>query len=275
MPENFANRGPLHSALREMQSIITNPRLLAVFGIIVLVFTVTGPFGTLEAMGFAQRLGYWFGAQATSWTIAIFSITVADKLFGERISSEPLRVLATGAVAGVPVSLAALLSSYDLWMDGRWPGTGEVARVFFTSIPLTIGFSALSWLVLGGREAAATATSAAAPPVQETEVPSILTRLPAEKRGPLIRLSAADHYVEIVTANGTGLALMRLVDAIAETAPVDGVQVHRSHWVALSAVSRLQTSEGKSRLILNDGVVLPVSRALAAGLRTRLVARRK
>jgi hypothetical protein len=286
MSGNFAKRGLLHSALRETQAIIANPRLLAVFAVIVVVFAVTGPFGTLETMGLAQRLGYWFVAQATSWTVAIFSIHVADRLFGARIRPEPLRVLVTGAAAGVPVSLAALLFGGDLWADGGGLEPGEAARVFATSIPLTMGFSVLSWLVLGGREASLADPdadagfasrgehAAHAKPKAAPAVPDILMRLPPEKRGPLMRLSAADHYVEIVTSRGSDLVLMRLGDAIAGTAPVEGLQVHRSHWVALSAIAGVQTTNGRTRLLLQDGSTLPVSRALAGEVRARLEARR-
>ena len=46
------------------------------------------------------------------------------------------------------------------------------------------------------------------------------------------------NYVEVWTERGTHLVLMRLSDAIRETAGENGLQIHRSHWVALGAVKR-------------------------------------
>ena len=67
--------------------------------------------------------------------------------------------------------------------------------------------------------------------------PRLLERLPQEICGNLLRISVHDHYVEVATDRGTARLLMRLSDAIGEVDSVDGLRVHRSHWVARSAVS--------------------------------------
>ena len=54
--------------------------------------------------------------------------------------------------------------------------------------------------------------------------------------------------------------LLRLADAIAETDGVEGLQVHRSHWVARRAISGLLRGRGKVALWMSDGAVVPVSR---------------
>nr|WP_282558860.1 LytTR family DNA-binding domain-containing protein [Devosia litorisediminis] len=90
-------------------------------------------------------------------------------------------------------------------------------------------------------------------------------------RGRLLHLAVADHYVDVTTDKGHELVLMRLSDAIAETAPQPGLQVHRSHWVALNGVKRGLRQSGKPMLELENGTLVPVSRsylpaARAAGL---------
>ena len=100
--------------------------------------------------------------------------------------------------------------------------------------------------------------------------PAILDRLPAGKRGPLIRLEVQDHYVMVSTTNGNELLLMRLGDAIRETEPVDGLQVHRSHWVARDGVADVIREPGKNgRTVLRttDGAEIPVSRGNLAEVR--------
>jgi len=84
--------------------------------------------------------------------------------------------------------------------------------------------------------------------------------VPLRQRSRLIALIVEDHYVDIVTDKGKTLVLMRLADAMREAAPVPGLQIHRSHWVALDAVVRAQRSEGKVMLELSNGMRLPVSR---------------
>jgi DNA-binding LytR/AlgR family response regulator len=76
-------------------------------------------------------------------------------------------------------------------------------------------------LALAASPAMAESTSDASPP--------ILNRVPVQRRGRLIALSVSDHYVEVLTDGGRSLVLMRLSDAIAETGPVKGLQIHRSH----------------------------------------------
>jgi DNA-binding LytR/AlgR family response regulator len=87
----------------------------------------------------------------------------------------------------------------------------------------------------------------------------------------LLALTVEDHYVDIVTDKGKTLVLMRLADAMRETSGVDGLQIHRSHWVATGAVVKSHRTDGKLSLELRNGMRLPVSRGYlpavkAAGL---------
>jgi DNA-binding LytR/AlgR family response regulator len=77
----------------------------------------------------------------------------------------------------------------------------------------------------------------------------------------------ADHYVEIHTDKGKSLILMRLSDAIAETEGVDGVRIHRSHWVAKQAISAVRRVDGRVVVQLATGDMLPVSRSYLAAVR--------
>ena len=99
------------------------------------------------------------------------------------------------------------------------------------------------------------------------EPPALLERLPRPQRGRLRHLSVADHYVAVRTDKGNSLVLMRLSDAIRETAPIAGLQVHRSHWVALDAVRRSTRQNGRPALELDDGSIVPVSRTYIAAVR--------
>ena len=81
------------------------------------------------------------------------------------------------------------------------------------------------------------------------------------RRGALIRMSVHDHYVEVVTTGGRSLVLMRLRDAIGETAPAPGLRVHRSHWVAFGGVTGCRRADGRALLKTRDGFAVPISRS--------------
>ena len=76
-----------------------------------------------------------------------------------------------------------------------------------------------------------------------------------------------DHYVRVHTALGSEMVLMRLRDAVAQLAGIDGRQVHRSWWVARLAVEDVRREGRNVRLVLPGGLEAPVSRAQVAELK--------
>ena len=110
-----------------------------------------------------------------------------------------------------------------------------------------------------------------ADPAANPAPPRLLSRLPLEKRGPLISQSVQDHYVSITTTAGSHLVLIRLADAITEASPTPGLQFHRSHWVALDQVKAARRTPEAAILTLTGTAEIPVARSrlkavLAAGL---------
>ncbi|MDF2231547.1 LytTR family DNA-binding domain-containing protein [Albimonas sp. CAU 1670] len=104
-------------------------------------------------------------------------------------------------------------------------------------------------------------------PAPRRGAPALLRRLPHRKRGALLRLSMSDHYVGVATEHGEEMLLMRLSDAIAETAPEEGLKVHRSHWVARRAVRSVEREGDRATLVLTNGERVPVSRTRMRALR--------
>ena len=99
------------------------------------------------------------------------------------------------------------------------------------------------------------------------KVPPLLDRVPLDKRGALLALSSEDHYTRIQTARGEEMVLLRLADAIREAAPEPGLRVHRSHWVALAAVTAARRDGERAILTLTGGTEIPVSRANVPAIR--------
>ncbi len=88
---------------------------------------------------------------------------------------------------------------------------------------------------------------------------SIETLLPTEKRGEVWLMSAADHYVEFTSEQGTHLRRMTMKAAVEKVPHGTGLRVHRSHWVAYSAMLSMEKDGERYFLILRNGKRVPVS----------------
>jgi hypothetical protein len=97
-----------------------------------------------------------------------------------------------------------------------------------------------------------------------------LERLPVRLRGAEIwAVEAEDHYLRVHTSAGQDLILLRMADAVAELEGQEGMQVHRSWWVARAGIADARRGDGRATLTLKDGSEAPVSRTYAAELRRR------
>ena len=80
-------------------------------------------------------------------------------------------------------------------------------------------------------------------------------------------MCSSDLYVRVHTMLGSALVLMRLRDAVALVDEIEGMQVHRSWWVARGAVEEVLREGRNVRLRLPRGIEAPVARAKVAELR--------
>lgn len=96
---------------------------------------------------------------------------------------------------------------------------------------------------------------------KNVSTPPFMELVDPRKRGQLLSLTAELHYLRVATDAGNSLILYNLRDAVSELAEDQGIQCHRSHWVALDAIEsfRKQGRQGTLRLINEDKI--PVSRS--------------
>jgi DNA-binding LytR/AlgR family response regulator len=218
------------------------------------------------------RIAYWV---ANMWIGFIMLTTIVR--VAVRIAA-PLDLpiwfaLAMGTAIGVvPLSIVLAYFSALVWP----PNHGRVASLFnqyaqalAISEPFAFGYYFLldrGWTgaVKSSRQPAPVATSTGPLP---TIGVGFLDRLPPRLGRDLLCLQMEDHYVRAHTARGSDLILTPLKDAIAELGATDGLQVHRSWWVARAAVAAPITSGRNLMLRLNNGLEVPVSRASVAKLR--------
>jgi DNA-binding LytR/AlgR family response regulator len=253
----------MHSTLRELRRLARAPRTWVVLAVLSAVVGLVGPFGTFEVMSPLPRLAYWAAIVVGTATIGTLVAGFAEAVLARYL---PLLVAAAlaGALAGPPI--AALVHLLNLAIFGA-----GAAGFDFLALSLYCAAISAAVTVLGaylGRQQRPVAPVAAPEALEATAAtPALLERLPQARQGRLLHLAVADHYVDVTTDRGTTLVLIRLSDAIRETAPVPGLQVHRSHWVALDAVRRGLRQAGKPLLELENGTLVPVSRSYLPAVR--------
>ena len=106
--------------------------------------------------------------------------------------------------------------------------------------------------------------------VVNEKLEQFIAQLPLEKRGDLLCLEMSDHYLKVYTDKGHHLVLMRFKDALIQLEDVEGMQTHRSWWVALSAIESMKKENRKMVLVLSNGVEVAVSRTFSDNVKTRL-----
>ena len=95
------------------------------------------------------------------------------------------------------------------------------------------------------------------------EQQAFIDLLPIEKRGKLVCLEMSDHYVKVHTDKGHHMLLMRFKDALDRLQNVDGIQTHRSWWVATNQITATTKEGRKQMLVMSNQIKVPVSRTYA------------
>jgi LytTr DNA-binding domain len=224
-----------------------------------LFMALLGPFGSYFNGPLWQRVAFQL---ACFWPgILIFGALIRVIL---RWRLKPTTTwLAIGAM------IIAVNGPFLIWVSwlgqAMWP-IFKILRPFdlylqnlVTSAPVVIGFTFLIRARLHKRALAREA---------EAEPPSAFGLLGAAPSA-ILCLQMEDHYVRVHTAAGSRLVLATLAQAIAALAGADGLQVHRSWWVARKAVVRAIADGRNLRLQLVNGATAPVSRAAVAAVRAK------
>ena len=127
------------------------------------------------------------------------------------------------------------------------------------------------WVAIHARGRPVTDMEAAGDPVQ----PEFLNKAEGLTLEQVIALQAEEHYVRVYGIDRNVLIYGRFSDAVNEMPKGLGLRVHRSWWVADSAVAKARRGERRYRLELVNGTSVPVSdRYLPDARRRGLLAKR-
>ncbi|RKQ96591.1 LytTR family DNA-binding domain-containing protein [Maricaulis maris] len=217
---------------------------------------ILAPYET-ASLGLPWIWLYWTGLMALGWTCG----HGCNWLFDRYAPDWPKLAtgLATTLLVSIPVTAAVAL--LQLVLSGRYP-LYVLPMIYFLVWVISAAVTTVSILIEQNRARGTSSPDATRPSVALTD------KLPPRlRRADILALEAEDHYLRVHTDLGDCLILMRLSDAVAAVAPLDGARTHRSWWVARKAVERISRSDGRATLSLTTGAEAPVSRTYAPKLR--------
>ena len=264
------------------------------FLVAVTLLAYLGPFGTWTALAPFDRLAFWMIAVGVNWLCAALVFSITMRVFFERDWHRAAGILLASIVTAVP-GTAAVWLVVAAYLDYRPADLAEVFGLYSQVVVLQVIIGTLVFLIVSRelrREAgteessgparkppgaasgahpagAAEAGSRPRGPAAAAPAQALLARLPARRRGELLHMRMQDHYVEVHTTRGMEMLLLRFRDALREVEYAEGMQVHRSHWVAQAAVDGVERRDGRVTLRLVNGSKVPVSRSFAPALRAR------
>lgn len=241
----------------EIRASFRSPLPYVIWVVLSIWLSVSGPFGTQEAMILPERALYWSGIVALSIVVGRAARVAAEVALAEQ--PEPLRRL--GPVPVVALALAPVLWAYSQ----AFPRATPPAMMEFAGFVLLValGVQLIRWALAQHAVRFGKIGDHQLPLAKEAEAaaPRLVSRLDPVVQGEVLRVSARDHYLDVYTDRGRAELLLRFSDAVAELEQVDGGQVHRSHWVAWAAVAAAEREGSRLFLRLVDGARVPVSRS--------------
>jgi hypothetical protein len=241
-----------------------NTRVLAALAIFGVILGLAGPFGTIAFIPLPIRLVYWL---ALTFLLAplgtLLSLALSDLLIARRL--HPLAAAPLGGLLAGPLLSVVIFGFNHLTVGRPFPPPnaltlGVSIAVITAALNLMILLLSRSQPWMPAANIGSHKSDLATPPQATLAQPRLLSRLRPSVQAPLVALRATDHYTEVTTEQGSQTILLRLVDAIREAAPTDGLQVHRSHWVARRHIAALRREKGRIILTLSNGRDIPVSR---------------
>jgi hypothetical protein len=237
----------------------------------------------------ALALPYWLGLTIPLWALLDVSSRAAAAAT-KRYQFKPWLVLLIGALVSMALFSPYVIAYVELFSRLLPAGTNYTVNTPFPEAFLDlrrfIGFSGVPiyWIVVSLIFAKSFGYPDYLLP-EQTAGARIETSAPAEASGQamersgfralipyhlgldVMALQAEDHYVRVVTDKGNVLLRYRFSDALQQVRGLAGVQVHRSHWVATSAIERVESNGKCYNLHLRNGSIVPVSRSNIGVLR--------
>jgi len=258
-------------------------RLMAEAGVVALIGVLVAVFDLIPVgdVALGARLALWLGGFLGAWLIylAIARVGIAmarllgiAEYWGHALAVPFVGLAVTYGVLGLTGGRGAMFGA-------------QFGAVWVQALIVAGGFFALFFVLYARAEHARVpdpveATPLPPPPAEEDAPPPAppAPPVPGVARSalhdrldpgfpPILALSAEDHYVRVIAEGKSALLLMTLAEAAALMPESTGAQVHRSWWVARSAVTGQHRAGRDLQLTLHGSLTAPVSRSRIAELK--------
>lgn len=247
----------------EFQQMLTHRKFVALVLSLLAVVIFVKPYEGIYAFGPIELTLFY-----SSGLISLMAgLVVLVFLFQRRFPIVP-----TAAVLALAVVLATLWNAgVALLLGGPMPSIGTMAMIMvFNLVFAFLGEMLLATFlfdpILADVRAAlphgASAFAGAGATTGKGDDPQLVTLLGEQiDSAEVLYLRADTHYVTVALADGPRPYLRGRISDAVQAMPGDlGRMVHRSHWVAASAVQGVR-QEGRNLILkMSDGVELPVAR---------------
>lgn len=239
---------------------------LVVMVAIGVALAALGPFGSFAIDPFGARLAYWIPAALIGY--AIFRpITLAAVLVARRLDLSELGAAAVGVtLAAVPATFA--IAYFGGYRPGAGPSFDQLFQLYVQVAVIGVLVTTVMMLIDRNRPAPEATIAVSSPQATPRRASPFLDRLPGAWADRLVALEMEDHYVRAHGPGTSSLILLRMRDAEAELAGIDGMRVHRSWWVARGAVDKVLRDGRGYKLRLTNGLKAPVARDRVALLKS-------
>jgi hypothetical protein len=242
-----------------------------------LLLGIIGPFGTFESMPTTTRFSFWLGGIFVGMIIHI-PLFYGGAWLGQHyrlpswiwvslsavIAALPMTFVINGIFATMlgATSLDSMPQLYPfvlaISLPMQWVSYLTTERSTPTEPAAAMPLNAMQILPLSVPLSAEPTYEVLAVPAPK--VAALAARLPGRLGKAIICLEMEDHYVRVFTEVGDTMIHMRMADAQTELDGIEGMLVHRSFWVARTAITGWQR-DGKTLLLqLSNGKSVPVAR---------------
>ncbi len=230
------------------------------------LLTTMAPWGS-ERLSVVERAGY-FLLCGLFWQLGVTLACLLLARTGHRLTGAR-SVAANALLASVPGVLGISLINRIAFGHA-----GPLLWIWLDTLPLGLAAAfayrgvVMSWTVPDARPGAPPPEAPAAPAPASGDRRAFLRAHAPDLAGRrLIALQAEDHYLRLHCDGAEELVLLRMRDAIAALGEAAGWQPHRSFWIARDARARAERRGQGWQLVLETGLVVPVSRAAMPAMR--------
>ncbi|GFE51606.1 hypothetical protein So717_33590 [Roseobacter cerasinus] len=242
---------------------------LAPMGLVILLAFLGVP-GLEPALPFGSNLLFWALVICTNWVLCDLAIQKIDATLRPDLFARSYAVPLVGSLVVLVPQIGVVLFCLELFSQGRYT---------FDPVMLTLrvaGVSAVLSVLLfnlgqqtppGGTYTPSDLGTRFPASRDSTPATSKLRRkLSSEVGGNILWVRSEDHYLRVTSAQGQSALVLGKLSDVAREFSREGVQVHRSWWVAHRAVMGV-TYGSSSELALSDGTTVPVGRSFLAQVR--------